>query len=83
MPTYLPKVVSSAQYAEMYREAERNTGVTEANLTFNDEMIRKYRDGSDPDRYPNTNWFDLILSKTKFFNKHNIQFQEVQINLPM
>ena len=74
MPTYLPKVVSSAQYAEMYREAERNTGVTEANLTFNDEMIRKYRDGSDPDRYPNTNWFDLILRKQSFLNKHNIQF---------
>ena len=41
MPTYLPKVVNSAEYAEMYRTAERNSGVLENNLTFNDEMIRK------------------------------------------
>ena len=74
MPTYLPKVVNSAEYAEMYRTAERNSGVLENNLTFNDEMIRKYRDGSDPDYYPNTNWFDLIVRKQSFITKHNIQF---------
>lgn len=74
MPTYLPKVVSAAEYAEMYRAAERNAGVPEANLTFNDEMIRKYRDGSDPDYYPNTNWFDLIVRKQSFITKHNVQF---------
>lgn len=74
MPTYLPKMVNSAQYAEMYRTAERNTGVAESNLTFNDEAIQKYRDGSDPDRYPNTNWFDLVLRKQSFLTKHNIQF---------
>ena len=74
MPTYLPKMVNSAEYAEMYRLAERNTGVPEANLTFTDEMIQKYRDGSDPDRYPNTNWFDLIVRKQSFITKHNVQF---------
>ncbi|GIM61926.1 SusC/RagA family TonB-linked outer membrane protein [Capnocytophaga canis] len=74
MPTYLPNMVNSAQYAEMYRTAERNTGVAENNLTFTDEMIQKYRDGSDPDRYPNTNWFDLILRKQTFLTKHNLQF---------
>ena len=37
-------------------------------------MIRKYRDGSDPDYYPNTNWFDLIVRKQSFITKHNIQF---------
>ncbi|WP_460485984.1 SusC/RagA family TonB-linked outer membrane protein, partial [Capnocytophaga sp. HP1101] len=74
MPTYLPKMVNSAEYAEMYRLAERNTGVPESNLTFTDEMIQKYRDGSDPDHYPNTNWFDLIVRKQSFVNKHNVQF---------
>ena len=74
MPTYLPKMVNSAEYAEMYRLAERNTGVPEANLTFTNEMIQKYRDGSDPDRYPNTNWFDLIVRKQSFITKHNVQF---------
>ena len=73
MPTYLPKVVNSAEYAEMYRTAERNGGVREDNLTFTNEMVQKYRDGSDPDRYPNTNWFDLILRKQSFITKHNLQ----------
>lgn len=74
MPTYLPKMVSSAQYAEMYREAERNQGVPEANLTFTDAMIQQYRDGSNPDLFPNTNWFDLIQRKQAFITKHNLQF---------
>ena len=74
MPTYLPDMVNSAEYAEMFTKAERNSGIAEANLTFTPEMIQKYRDGSDPDRYPNTNWFDLILRKRAFLNKHNVQF---------
>lgn len=73
-PTYLPNIVNSAQYAEMYRTAERNSGVKEENLTFNDDAIRKYKDGSDPDRYPDSNWFDLTLRKQSIFTKHNLQF---------
>lgn len=74
MPTYLPKMVSSVEYAELYTLAERNSGVAEANLTFTPEMIQKYRNGSDPDRFPNTNWFDLVLRKHSFITKHNVQF---------
>lgn len=73
-PTYLPNMVNSAQYAELYSIAERNTGVPEANLTFQPDVIEKYRNGSDPDRYPNTNWFDLTLNKQAIFTKHNLQF---------
>lgn len=73
-PTYLPKVLNSASYAEMYRTAEINSGVKEANLTFNDDAIAKYRNGSDLDRYPNSNWFDLVLRKQSLFTKHNLQF---------
>lgn len=73
-PTYLPDMVSSAQYAELYTLAERNTGTPEASLTFKPEAIEKYRNGSDPDLYPNTNWFDLVLNKQAVFTKHNLQF---------
>lgn len=73
-PTYLPKILNSAAYADMYRTAERNSGVKEANLTFNDNAIAKYLDGSDLDRYPNTNWFDLVLNDQSLFTKHNMQF---------
>ena len=73
-PTYLPNIVSSGQYAEMWTAAELNSGVKADNLTFKPEMIKAYYDGSDPDRYPNTNWFDLVLNKQALFTKHNLQF---------
>ncbi len=72
-PTYLPKTVNSVQYAEMYKQAELNSGVSPENLTFTDEIIQKYRDGSDPDLYPNTDWFDLVLKKHSLMTKHNLQ----------
>lgn len=43
------------------------------NLTFTDDIIQKYRDGSDPDLYPNTDWFDLVLRKHSLMTKHNLQ----------
>ncbi len=73
-PSYLPDIVNSGQYAEMYNLAEMNGGKKVGNLTFSEEAIRKYYDGSDPDRYPNTNWFDLILRNRSLFTKHNLQF---------
>lgn len=71
-PTYLPDMVSSADYAEMYTMAETNSGTK--THTFSPEMIKAYREGSDPDRYPNTNWFDHVLNKQALFTKHNLQF---------
>lgn len=71
-PTYLPEMVNSGKYAELYTLAEKNSGFT--TFTFSDEAIKKYYDGSDPDRYPNTDWFDLVLNKSSLFTKHNLQF---------
>lgn len=72
-PTFLPQVVNSLEYAQLYKVAELNSGVSEANLTFTDDIIQKYRDRSDPDRYPDTNWFDITLKKQSLLTKHNLQ----------
>ena len=72
--TYIPKVVNSWEYAELYREAELNSGITEDNLRYSLEDVAKYRDGSNPDLYPNTNWFNLILKENPVFTKHSWQF---------
>jgi len=47
-PTQIPKMLDAATYAEVYNEAVPGT--------YSDEAIQKYRDGSDPVLYPNTNW---------------------------
>eukprot|EP01029_Cantina_marsupialis_P000115 TRINITY_DN1011_c0_g2_i3.p1 TRINITY_DN1011_c0_g2~~TRINITY_DN1011_c0_g2_i3.p1 ORF type:complete len:1136 (-),score=194.61 TRINITY_DN1011_c0_g2_i3:9269-12676(-) len=72
-PTYMPEVLDSWTYAEMYRTAELNSDPN-ATLTYSLEDIEKYRSGSDPDLYPNTNWFDEVLKDNSLFTKHNFQF---------
>lgn len=70
--TYLPKVLNSWQYADMYRTSELNSGIVEANLRYDLDDIQKYRDGSEPDLYPNSNWFDLVLEPSAMFTKHSL-----------
>lgn len=54
-PTIMPKMVNSAQWAEMYNEAIGNE-------YYSQEEIEKYRTGSDPDLYPNVNWIDELYN---------------------
>jgi TonB-linked SusC/RagA family outer membrane protein len=57
-PTRLPDMADAAQYAEMLNEIDfyRNR-----DPRYTEDEIRKFRDGSDPWRYPNTDWFDAVL----------------------
>lgn len=62
-PTILPKMASSAQYAELLNEI--NPG------TYSDEDIQKFRDGSDPLGHPNIDAFDEMLT-TGVQTQHNV-----------
>lgn len=53
-PTKKPKMLGSAEWAELYNEAYSKEYYTQSD-------IQKYRDGSDPDLYPNVNWFDALF----------------------
>lgn len=59
IPEELPMVVDAATTAEMMNVARRNDG--QFGGVYTPEMIEKYRNGSDPIRYPNNNWYDLLL----------------------
>ncbi len=52
-PTRIPKMASSATLAMYGNEYLSRTGFEEK---WSAEQIQKFRDGSDPLRYPNTNW---------------------------
>ena len=62
-PTVLPKMSNAWEYAELRNERLLNDAMTEANpnpsitLWKTPEEIQKYKDGSDPWRYPNTDWY--------------------------
>jgi TonB-linked SusC/RagA family outer membrane protein len=67
-PGVLPKMANAAEYAELRNELIIDAAMvnpndptkkpaTDLKLFKTPEEIQKYRDGSDPWRYPNTDWF--------------------------
>lgn len=49
-----PEMVNSAEWAELYNEAFQTQ-------YYSPEDIRRYRENSDPDLFPNVNWFDTLF----------------------
>lgn len=69
-PTELPDFLPSWEYAEYYNMAMGNMGLAEA---YSTEQIQKYKDGSDPDNYPNVNHLKWLLETgSGFQHQHNI-----------
>ena len=66
---HLPEHLSSAEYAELYNEGLKNEGASPA---YSAEDIEKYRNGSDPYNYPNTDWMDALLQGSGFTHNHNL-----------
>ena len=59
-PTRIPKMADSPTYATMINEID---GYNNQPHTYTDAEIQKFRDGSDPWHYPNTDWFGLVFNK--------------------
>ena len=70
--TELPDFLDSWDYAIMRNEADRNEGRAE---TYTMEQIELFRNGTDPDNYPNVNHLkDLVTSGSGFQTGHNVSF---------
>lgn len=57
-PTVIPEMADAATYATMMNEIYEYDGQSPA---YTPEEIQKFRDGSDPWRYPNTDWFGAVF----------------------
>jgi TonB-linked SusC/RagA family outer membrane protein len=57
-PTSIPEMANSAEYGILLNEIDRYAGQKER---YTSDDIQKFRDGSDPWSYPNTDWFDETL----------------------
>ena len=57
-PTRRPEYLGSADYAMLFNEAMANAG---KQPRFTADEITKFQTGSDPDLYPNTDWYDRAL----------------------
>lgn len=61
--------MSSEEYANSYNAALADSGKSPR---FTQEEIQKFKDGSDPFRYPNTDWNKLGFTGNGFMHKHNV-----------
>lgn len=57
-PTHVPEMANAAEYATLLNEIDKYAGNAER---YTAEEIQKYRDGSDPWKYPNTDWYEETL----------------------
>lgn len=64
-PTKLPKFANSYDYARLY-----NVFLGQEVYTSND--LDGFRTGSDPENYPNTNWYDEMLTRNTIQHQHNL-----------
>jgi TonB-linked SusC/RagA family outer membrane protein len=64
--TAYPEFARSWEYATMLNEAQPGA--------YTDAQIQKYKDGSDPDNYPDMDYIDLVFKKSTLQTGHNISF---------
>ncbi|MDR1937092.1 MAG: SusC/RagA family TonB-linked outer membrane protein, partial [Tannerellaceae bacterium] len=57
-PTRIPQMANAAEYATMLNEIDSYRG---NNPRYTADQIQKFRDGSDPWSYPDTDWFAEVL----------------------
>jgi TonB-dependent starch-binding outer membrane protein SusC len=69
MPTVLPEMADAGTFAQMSNEIDFYRGQP---ATYTPEEIQKYKDGSDPWLYPNTDWLDLVIKPSSLQNKGDI-----------
>ncbi|PUZ26185.1 hypothetical protein DCC81_18290 [Chitinophaga parva] len=65
--TRLPDFLPSWQAASLYNETLQNEGKP---IRYTDEEIQKFKDGSDPYNYPNTDWLGLFYKGSGFQQNH-------------
>lgn len=69
-PTAMQEYLPSHEYAELYNKALINEGNKPA---YTAEEIEKFRNGSDPDNYPNTDWQSMLYKDKGFQQNHRAE----------
>ncbi|MFD2573873.1 SusC/RagA family TonB-linked outer membrane protein [Spirosoma soli] len=72
-PTRIPKMADAATYAQILNEIRYYQDPTQGlNAVYSNAEIQKFRDGSDPINYPNTNWLQTILKPSSPQHRHTL-----------
>ncbi|MCG7857680.1 TonB-dependent receptor [Flavihumibacter sediminis] len=68
--TVVPKYLDAVNYARLKNERDINANGANAPLRYSEDDIQAIIDGSDPDKYSNTNWANEILRKAPVQNHY-------------
>lgn len=68
----LPNFLDSYNYALLMNEAYMNDGLS---APYDNTALQKFKDGSDPDNYPNSDWLGALLSENGVFNNHHLSIK--------
>ncbi|MDQ0966582.1 TonB-linked SusC/RagA family outer membrane protein [Flavobacterium sp. W4I14] len=72
-PTRLPKMADAATYAQIMNEISFDSNPAGGlNQSYTADQIEKFRNGSDPLLYPNTDWINETLKKTALQSQHSL-----------
>jgi TonB-linked SusC/RagA family outer membrane protein len=72
MPTVLPEMADAATYAQMINEINYYDGNP---AKYSSEEIQKFKDGSDPWKYPNTDWYGETMKPASSQNYANLEIR--------
>lgn len=68
-PTKMIELADSYQYATFYNQMRANDGLAPM---FSEQVIQKFKDGSDPIRFPSMDWCDYIMKDVTLQQQHNV-----------
>ena len=80
-PTVVPEFTDSYEYAKIRNEFTLYNNPN-ATPSFTEQELQKFKDGSDPDRYPNENWYERVFNKDFApLQQHNVNISGGQENM--
>ncbi len=68
-PTFHDERVGAYDYAILRNEANENAG---KKPVYDEATLKIIKDGSQPDMYPDNNWYDLVYRSSSPIQEHNI-----------
>ena len=70
VPTDPIKLANAYEYATYYNMQKLNDGA--ATAPFSDQILQKFKDHSDPLRFPDTDWIDYCFKDHAIQTQHNV-----------
>lgn len=71
-PTRIPDMADAATFATIQNEIRYYQNPTAPQYVYTPDEIEKFRNGSDPISYPNTNWLRTILKPVSPQHRHTL-----------